>query len=465
MAPLGCTHHMSNNRELFENYQSNEYNKSSVEVGNGASLPIVGRGEISVTLSLPHNKKKKCRLTNVLYVPGLSHNLLSISQITSEKNLSVNFFQNSCKIANKSGKLVASGKKLGKLFVLECVEGHGAANIASHAEHDEILWHRRFCHIGFDNLRKIIKNDLVDGIDVKITKEKYACENCYDGKNHKIPFYPNKSESNRNPISLIHSDICGPIKPESLGGGNYFITFIDDATRFCWIYILKHKSEAFETFKKFKLMVENQFNSKIHALRTVVKQKSDTFDTSKKFMSMGENQLSSKIHALRTDGGGEYCSNAFETFLENCGIIHEKTIVKTPEQNGVSERKSCSLVEMIRCMISDSNLPKTFWAEALNTANYVMNRCPTVALNGITPYEALYNRKPNVKYFRAFGSSAYVHIPKDERSKLDPKTKKCILVGYGTATKGYRVYDPVKNKVIHARNIIFNENFKSPDHA
>ena len=122
-------------------------------------------------------------------------------------------------------------------------------------------------------------------------------------------------------------------------------------------------------------------------------------------------------------------------------MCHERTVPKTPEQNDVTERLNRTLVEMTRSMLIDSKLPHRFWAEALATAAYLRNRCPTKAVDGMTPYEAWTSVKPTVKHFRVFGCDAFVHIPRDERHKLDSKSKKCILLGYGEETKGYRLYD------------------------
>ncbi len=129
---------------------------------------------------------------------------------------------------------------------------------------------------------------------------------------------------------------------------------------------------------------------------------------------------------------------------------------KTPEQNGVAERLNRTLVEMVRSMLIDANLSHKFWAEALSTAAYLKNRSPSRGLERITPVEALTKRKPKVDHLRIFGCDAYVHIPKDERNKLDSKAKKAIFMGYGSETKGYRLYDS-RGKIFYSRDVKFNE--------
>ena len=152
-----------------------------------------------------------------------------------------------------------------------------------------------------------------------------------------------------------------------------------------------------------------------------------------------------------------YASTEFESYLKKEGIEHQYTIPKTPEENGVSERMNRTLLETIRSMLADSRLPHRFWAEALSTAAYLINRSPTKTLDGKTPFQAWYGKKPNVNHLRVFGCSAYIHVSKDERKKLDPKAKKCTLLGYGTSRKGYRLYDWKTSSVIHSRNVVFNE--------
>ena len=221
----------------------------------------------------------------------------------------------------------------------------------------------------------------------------------------------------------MHSDVCGKVNTKSLNGSQYFLTFIDDKTRYTWVYFLKTKDQVYEKFLEWKAMVEKS--------------------------------SSQKVKILRTDNGGEYTSKKFESYLKKEGIRHEVTIPKTPEQNGVAERMNRTLVEMTRSMLSD--MSRVFWAEALSTAVYLRNRSPTSALKGKTPFEAREGKKPNVSHLKSFGCTCYAHIPKDERKKLDSKSKKCILLGYGDCVKGYRVYDISRSKVIHSRDVIFNE--------
>ena len=437
----GATNHMCFDSRLFKSI-SNIDGNISVNIGDGSALPVEGKGDVEIKIRLPTNRMIKCCIKNVLYVPKLAHNLISVSQIAQDGK-EVKFFTNSCKIL-QNGKLIAYGMKVDNLYFLKNVNNDG--NIGATPEHsstglknepeievaakasliDDNLLHRRFCHLNYESMRNMIRNNSVRGLDPNIEIKNDFCESCCDGKIHRNPF-PSKTDNHKKygVLGLIHTDVCGKLTPQSMGGGSYFVTFIDDFSRYCWVYILKQKSEVFDTFKAWKAMVENMYDS--------------------------------KIKVVRSDNGGEYVSREFENFLRKEGILHQTSIPKTPQQNGVSERKNRSLVERVRSMISDAGLPKTFWAEALNTANHVMNRSPSAAINNMTPYEKLNNIKPKVDYFKVFGSECFAHVPKDERSKLDPKSRKCIFLGYSNVKKGYKLYDAVAQKVIFSRDVYVNE--------
>ena len=150
---------------------------------------------------------------------------------------------------------------------------------------------------------------------------------------------------------------------------------------------------------------------------------------------------------MRTDNGGEYTSNEFTAYLKQEGVRHELTVPKTTQQNGVAERMNRMLIEIVCLMLSDAKLPKNFWAEALSTAVYLHNRSPTRAVLKKIPFEALTKEKPFVDHFKVFGCVCCAHVIKDDREKFDTKAKRCIMLGYGTETKAYRLYDLEKKKV------------------
>ena len=423
----GATCHMSNDRRLFVELRDLE-KPLKVTLGDGHDLNAVGRGVVVLQTKLPSGRRKKCKLHDVLYVPKLTHNLLSVSK-ASDAGKKVRFGEASCKILDENKKLIAVATRAGDLYYLNCCPGFQRSHVTvDKSETMEDIWHQRFGHLGARNLQRLAKHGMVDGFDFDATKQIKFCESCVKGKHHRSKFPTSGGKRSEEPLGLVHSDLCGKMSSKSLSGAEYFLTFIDDKTRYVWVYILKQKDQVFEKFLEWKALVEK---------------------------STGR-----KLKALRTDNGGEYTSAEFEAYLKKEGVRHELTVPKTPEQNGVAERMNRTLVETMRSMLADSKLPPRFWAEALSTAVYLRNRSPTKSVNKMTPFEAWMGEKPNVEHLRTFGCAVYAHVPKDERKKLDMKTRKCVLLGYGTEIKGYRLYDPERARVFHSRDVIFNEKEK-----
>ena len=174
------------------------------------------------------------------------------------------------------------------------------------------------------------------------------CEECILGKQKRVNFQTSGRTPRKEKLELVHSDIWGPTTTVSIGGKHYFVTFIDDHSRKVWVYFLKKKSEMFEAFRRWKAMVENET-----ALR---------------------------VKKLRTDNGGEYEDTRFKKFCYEHGIRMERTVPGTPQHNGVAERMNRTLTERARSIRTQSGLQKQFWAEAVNTIAYLINRGPSVPL-------------------------------------------------------------------------------------
>ena len=155
-------------------------------------------------------------------------------------------------------------------------------------------------------------------------------------------------------------------------------------------------------------------------------------------------------------------SKYFDAFLASHGIKHQFTVPYTPQQNGVSERKKRSLMEMARCMVKSQLLPNAFWLEAFMCAAYILNRCPTKALQSITPYEAWHGRKSSIGHLRVFGCLAYALVPVQQCQKLDDKAVKCIFVGYNSESKGYRLYHPQSKCILISQDVVFVEDAIQP---
>ena len=250
------------------------------------------------------------------------------------------------------------------------------------------------------------------------------CEECVEGKMSRKPF---KSTGEIRSVQCVHSDVCGPMPTDSIGGTKYFVTFIDDYSRYCKVYFLRKKSEVFDKFKQFE--------------------------------AYATNDCGKRIGTLRSDNGGEYMSREFEAYLNDRGIHHELTAPYSPAQNGVSERANRTLMESARAMMAKAGLPEKYWAEAVSTAAYLKNRVPTRSVaEKKTPYEKWYGRKPNVSHLRVFGCMAYAYIPDAIRDgKLSKKAQRLRFIGYSNQAKAYRLINESTSKVIIRRDVIFNE--------
>ncbi|MCO5613105.1 hypothetical protein L7F22_067379 [Adiantum nelumboides] len=174
---------------------------------------------------------------------------------------------------------------------------------------------------------------------------------------------------------------------------------------------------------------------------------------------MVEKEKDLKVKSIRSDRGGESLSENFARWCKSEGIRRQPTTPYTLSQNGVVERKNRTIMEMARAMLAHASLPRSYWAEACNTAVYIQNRSPTHALQDMTPFQAYYGCKPTVSHFRVFGCSAFVHIPKEKRQKLDFKSRKLLFLGYSAESDAYRLYDPDTRTTTVSRDVVFDESF------
>ena len=163
------------------------------------------------------------------------------------------------------------------------------------------------------------------------------------------------------------------------------------------------------------------------------------------------------VKCIRSDEGGEYFSNEFSDYLQKHIIQRQFTCRYTPQQNGVAERKNRHIAEVAQTLMSEKNVPHTYWAEAVSTAVYIMNRTPTAAVHDVTPEEKFTGVKLDLSHLKVFGCIAYVHVPDELRTKLDPKVEKCVFIGYSLEQKGYRCYNPLTHKLRVSRDVVFDE--------
>ncbi|TYJ96910.1 gag/pol protein [Cucumis melo var. makuwa] len=280
------------------------------------------------------------------------------------------------------------------------------------------LWHLRLVHINLNRIERLVQNGLLSELE-----ENYlpVCESCLEGKMTKRPF-TGKGHRAKEPLELVHSDLCGPMNVKARGGFEYFITFTDDYSRYGYVYLMQHKSEALEKFKEYKAEVENA--------------------------------LSKTIKTFRSDRGGEYMDLKFQNYLMECGIVSQLSAPGTPQQNGVSERRNQTLLDMVWSMMSYAHLPNSFWGYAVQTAVYILNCVPSKSVSE-TPLKLWNGRKGSLHHFRIRGCPA--HVLEINSKKLEPRSKLCLFVGYLKGSRGGYFYDPKDNKVLVSTNATFLE--------
>nr|GFB38600.1 zinc finger, CCHC-type [Tanacetum cinerariifolium] len=257
------------------------------------------------------------------------------------------------------------------------------------------------------------RKNLVEGIP-RINHDGQICDACLLGKHSRTPFPNQVKFRSNNPLDLVYGDLCGPISPATHSGKKFIFLLVDDCTRFMWAYFLTSKDQAFSTFKEFRRQIEME--------------------------------LRMRLRMLRTDRGGEFTSNEFTKYCKENWIARQLTAPYSPQQNGVVERKNRTVLSTTRSMMKAMKLPLTFRAEAVRHAIYIINRVPTRALIDKTPYEALYNRKPNLENLRIFGCTSYAKITIPHLKKLDDRSIPLIYLGVEEGSKACRLYDPIAKK-------------------
>jgi hypothetical protein len=293
---------MTGDRDKFLTLR--EERDGSVSFGNDDSSKIIGKGTVRIG-----NKNEKTE--NVLLVEDMKHNLLSVSQMRDQGH-KVTFDSQKCEIRKEgSGKLVATAARTSSnIYVLSEI---GNENCCLGKEDESWLWHKRMGHMHFDNLVKVNKREEVREMPQITKPTNTLCKHCQQGKQTKTRF-KSKEYSTTKPLEIVHTDLVGPTTTKGLKGERYFMLLVDDYTRMTAVCFLKNKLEAFENFKIYKEMVENEMDS--------------------------------RIKCLRSDNGGEFTSKEFMDYCSNHGIKRKFSIARTPQHNGVVERKNRTVKEM-----------------------------------------------------------------------------------------------------------------------
>ncbi|GJV71095.1 retrovirus-related pol polyprotein from transposon TNT 1-94 [Tanacetum coccineum] len=408
----GCSKHMTGNRKLFSTYKA--YNGGNVVFGSNLRGNIIGKGTIS---------NDSLKIDNVEHVDNLGFNLLSIGQICDNK-CKVTFSEHDSEIT-RNGKVIGRGIRKKGLYVMKLGNKPKDQICLATIDENSTLWHRRLGHANMRLIQSLASKELVRNLP-RIKFDQHFCDACKIGKQAHASHKAKNLVSTTRCLELLHMDLFGPSAVRSYGGNRYTLVIVDDYSRYTWTRFLKDKTEAFDQFEIFSKKIQNQLGCIIVSIRT---------DHSREF----DNEVQ------------------FREFCDANGITHNFLAPRTPQSNGVVERKNRTLQEMSRTMLNEQSLPQRFWCNAVDTSTYILNRILIRTILGKTPYEILRGRKPTLDYFKVFGSKCFILNIKDYLIKFDPKSYEGVFLGYSQNSKAYIILNKHTRKIEELLNVKFDE--------
>lgn len=400
----GASVHCTNKRAFFIPTTFRPTTEVIVGVERGRTLQVKGRGAISIRA----DNGQLLTIHDVLFIPEARQTLLSTTRLCSN-GLTVTLDHLGATVSDREGRELLRATIHNGLPLLDASVQVNAVDNNDRA----LLDHCRLGHPGRDRQRAASGSTL-----------SHACDVCCQAKATLTPMPKSVNADSpsvaKAPLEIISADLSGPVEPD-FWGNRYLFAIDDNYTRVRWVYPLRLKSDALETFKGF-----HKFITKNTGLR---------------------------IGTFHSDNGGEFTSSAFRDYLNQQGIRRTTTVPHTPAQNGITERGNRTLFTSTRAMRLGAGLPTTYWSLAAEAACYTNNRLPTAALKGRSPYEAWHGTKPNLDHLRVFGCPVFVRV---ESGKLHAKAVKGTFVGYPKDAKGYLVrFDD--GRIIVTRDVTFLE--------
>jgi hypothetical protein len=234
------------------------------------------------------------------------------------------------------------------------------------------------------------------------------------------------------PLELFHSDVWGSA-PTSVGRKNYYVSFVDDFSKYTWVYLIRHKLEVFSIFHSFQKLVERTFDK--------------------------------KIIVMQTDWGGEY--QKLSTFFSKIGITHRVSCPHSHQQNSTVERKHRHIVEVGLSLLAHAHMPLKYWDETFATAAYLINRTPSKVIKYQTPIHKLSGATPNYSHMRVFGCACWPNLRPFNPRKLAFRSQQCVFLGYSSLHKGYKCLEVTSGQIYTSRDVVFDETvfpFKDLNH-
>ena len=325
---------------------------------------------------------------------------------------------------SQTGQIVWTARKVGRLF--ELIFLHlltsrlFASTVSGQSTYSLALWHSRLGYASISRVKQLVSKGLLGSVSNK----SFDCMPCQSGKQTALPF--NNSVSHTlSSFDLIHSDVWGPSPISTPGGSRYFVIFVDDFSRYTWIYLFKNISKLYQIYRDFTKMIETQF--------------------------------SKPIKVFRSDNAQEYKAYEFTSILHQFGTVPHSSCAGTSQQNDRAECILRHILDVVRATIFAASTPSQFWGEAALTAVYTINWCPSLIVQNQTPYDMLFGSSPSYDLLRVFVCVCFFLLQDHERNKLQSRSRLCCFLGYGIGKKGYRCYDPISKCLCVSQHVLFWE--------
>ncbi|GJW25895.1 retrovirus-related pol polyprotein from transposon TNT 1-94 [Tanacetum coccineum] len=373
----GCLKHMTGNRSRLKNFVKKFI--GTVRFRNDHFGAIMGYEDYVIGDSV---------ISRVYYVEGLGHNLFSVGQFC-DSDLEVAFRKHSCYVRDIDGVELIKGSRgsnLYTIYVEDMMKSSPICLLSKASKNKSWLWHRRLNHLNFGTINDLARKDLVRGLPRLKFEKDHLCSACQLEKSKK---YTHKPKSKNTIIEVLHTlymDLCGPMRVQSINGKKYILVIVDDYSRSKWVKFLISKDETPEFVIKFLKQIQAGLNK--------------------------------TVRYIRTDNDMEFVNQVLTKFYESVGIFHQKSVPRTPQQNGVVERWNRTLVEAAQTMLLFSKSLMFLWAEVVATSCYTQNRSLIHTRHTKTPYELVHDRKPDLKFLQVFGALCYPTNDSEDLGKL-----------------------------------------------
>jgi histone deacetylase 1/2 len=414
-ADSGATNHVTG--ELEKMTVHDKYSgKEKVQTASGTGMNISNIGH-----AIFHTPSRKLHLNNILHVPASAKSLASVHKLAKDNHAFFEFHPDFFLIKDQdTRKILHHGRCKGGLYPLIQKEGleskYGAFGV--HIPSTS-LWHSRLGHPSIPIVQKIISQNKLPCDRSKSLES--VCDSCQRAKSHQLP-YSISNKISSAPLQLIYSDVWGPA-PISVGRYNYYVSFIDDYSKYTWIYLLKHKSDVFHVFQDFQKLVERK--------------------------------LSTKILCVQSDWGGEYAK--LNSFFKQVGITHRVSCPHAHQQNGAAERKHRHIVEVGLALLAHASMPLKFWDQAFLAATYLINLLPSKVINFEVPSTRLLQEQPDYSNLRTFGCACWPNLRPYNSRKLSFRSTQCAFLGYSSMHKGFKCLDISTGRIYISRDVVFDE--------